>query len=102
MTKTVKQIVDEYLNRQYHPEYESITFENAPDGHLESHSEVSNVYRDGVRVTKLKLDNGFHEYQLDRYFKAFYDTPEHSLRVTLRGRVVRLSERIEEKINDRT
>ena len=96
MTKTVKQIVDEYLNRQKNPEYESITFENVPDGRVETHSYVSNVYRDGIRVEELKLENDFHEYQLDRYFGAFMDIPAYSLRVTFRGRVVRIYKKIEE------
>jgi len=95
MTNTVKQIVDEYLNRQKN-EYESITFET-PSG-FEAHSEISNLYQDGTKMTELKLDTEFHVYQLDRKMGlgGILDIPDYSLRVTFIGKIIRFCQKIEE------
>ena len=96
--KTVKQIVDEYKNRQENGQYESITFEHSQDLHIESYSKVSNIYRDGIEIKELELDDKFHEYQLDWSFEGdeFLCIKPSSLRVVFRGRVVRFTQRIEE------
>jgi hypothetical protein len=97
MTKTVKEIVDEYLNRQTQPKFESITFETI-NGRIpiETHSDVSNIYRDGIKITELELDNTFHKYQLDRAFDKRILPNAKPLRVTFRGKIIDFRQELEE------
>ena len=98
MKKTVQQIVDEYLNRQKNAKYDSIMFEIHPDGRLEGFGNISNVFRDGVKVDELKRDEKYHEYQIDSRVResTICGTPAYTQRITICGKVVRIYERIEE------
>jgi len=98
MKKTVQQIIDEYLNRQKNAKYDSIVFEIHPDGRLEGFSNVSNVFRDGIKVDELKRDEKYHEYQIDSRVKESFicGTPAYTQRITIYGKVERIYERIKE------
>ena len=98
MKKTVQQLIDEYRNRQKNAKYDSIMFEIHPGGRLEGFGNISNVYRDGVKVEELKRNEKYHEYQIDSRVResTICGTPAYTQRITIYGKVVRIYERIEE------
>jgi len=63
MTKTVKEIVDMYLNRQKNLNSLNIWFitltRNA------GYSNIVNLFQDGIKIEILKLDKEMHEYEFD-------------------------------------
>lgn len=96
-TPTVKQIVDEYKNRHKNSKIDAITFRYEEDGRIEQHSEISNLYRDGVHVTELSRDSDYHEYQLDREFGSILGNRSSKwIRYVFRGKIIRFSNVIEE------
>jgi hypothetical protein len=93
--KTKQEVIDEYLNRQKNGEFDLITFEQTGEPRIESHNDVSNIYRDGKLITELGFDTEYHEYKFDRKVGA-YGPDGFSLHVVLRGKVIRFSKKIEE------
>ena len=67
MTKTVKQITEEYINRQKNAKYNikiKIEYENT------IYYGVTNIYRDGIKIETPDLDEEFHKYEFDTVVKV--------------------------------
>lgn len=70
MTKTVKQIIDEFIGRNKKQFLGRVIF--FKNGRLDGYSNVANLYRDGVKVEKLELDSSSHKYEFDARFQVGY------------------------------
>lgn len=97
MTKTVKEIVDEYTNRQNRQMFNLTRFNQ--NGRIDEFSHVANLYRDGVKVRSLELDTTEHYYEFDAVFNAHPYDETYPLKWThhvLHGRIVSFEQNIEE------
>ncbi len=98
MTKTVKEIVDDYKHRTQSPIYEFLTFETNHGKDTEQFYNVRNVYRDKVPLSDLNLDNEYHEYTFEYYVKTsvFDRRPSYWEQLTFNGKLERFSQIIKE------
>lgn len=89
--KTVKQLIDEYKNRQSNPKRLFITFEKS--NRLAGYTNIVNLYRDGINVDIPKRDNKMHEYEFDYRFEA--DKTIRWAHTEFRGKIVEVSYELE-------
>lgn len=70
MTKTIKQVIDDFLGRNNKKCLGSVMFwkHERRDGY----SQVANLYRDGIKVDKLELDTEAHKYEFDSRYQVSY------------------------------
>ncbi len=66
LNKTVKQLIEEYKNRQQNPRHLFISFEKPC--HTDGYSNIVNLARDGVKVGILTRDDEMYEYEFDSGF----------------------------------
>jgi hypothetical protein len=91
---TVKQLIEAHVNRVNKNVYKRVHFEKR--GKEEGYTNVTNVYRDGVKVDKLTLDKEPHGYEfewgLDKH--SYMSKQITWIRVTFVGKIVEIVEDI--------
>lgn len=95
MTKTVKQIVDEYKNRSKRHNLFGVMF--LRDGKRDGYCKVTNVYRDGIKIETPDIDNEYHIYEFDSGFQPTTLKPD--LEWTHRkftGKIIEVSQEFQE------
>jgi len=97
MTKTVKQLVDEYQDRLKNVQWEQLIFETNHGKDTEYFNTVRNVYKDKDNMDELSLDTEYHEYQLEMRVNesVVFGRGPHWEQVTFWGMLVRYSKVIE-------
>ena len=97
MVRTQKQVLDEHSNRIKKNVIDFVRFskENGCDGY----TNVTNITRDGVKITTLKLDSEMHEYEFHAGYNAHPWDKTWKLKWTYRnfyGKVIEIEQDIEE------
>lgn len=95
--KTVKKVVDEFKNREKKNTIDHVGFFR--NGRGDSYSNVTNLYRDGVKVEEIDLDYEEHKYEFDSGFNEKTYDKNYPLKWTHRvffARIVEYTNEIEE------
>lgn len=95
MTKTVKQIVDEYKNRNQRNNIFFVMFIN--NGRRDGYSKVTNLHRDGIKLESPELDTCEHLYEFDSGVQPTTLKPDIKwTHRTFRGQIIEFSQEIME------
>lgn len=70
MTKTVQQLINDYKNRSTKANLGFVMF--LKNGRPDGYSMVANLYRDGIEVKTLDLDETEHKYEFDSGYRESY------------------------------
>jgi len=102
LTKTVQQVVDEYLERKNNGKYSTVEIEKET-GKGETarwtYVNVTNIYKDGIKIDEFDLDDLFHKYEFYSAEKvSIFDNnwPIKHTHFTIKGKVIEFTKIIKE------
>jgi len=93
MTKTVKEVVDDYVNRQKSKMYSEVRFEKQDT--FMTYYNVKGILKDQKPVIDLDFDKEFHKYEFETWTKvSIFDSSEpiRKVRHTITGKVLEFDE----------